>query len=260
MTDRINELRKQSLEATNTISAERAILVTDFYATGIDREVSVAVMRAMTLDYILSNKFICINDQELIVGERGPAPKATPTYPEINLHTIDDLEILDARKKVSFKVFEETKQVYREKIIPFWKGKSNRERIMRTMNQEWHDAYKAGIFTEFQEQRAPGHTVAGDKIYKKGMLDIIEDIHNSISSLDYSNDPFAYDKEEELKAMEIAARAIIQFANRHADKLTELAKTRYASHVTRYADLMEMARICRKVPTYAPETFHEALQ
>ncbi len=267
MTDRINTLREKSLKAINRISAERALLVTEFYETGIDREVSVPVMRAMTFEYILKHKQICINAGELIVGERGPAPKAVPTYPEITLHTLEDLQILNDRPKVSFKVDEETLETYKEKIIPFWKGKSNRDRIMRSLPQDWLDAYHAGIFTEFQEQRAPGHTVAGNKIYYKGMLDLIDDIHHSMSRLDFFNDPQAYEKQEELRAMEIASRAMIMFANRCADYLeTEADKilnNKNSSDVGQWSsaeELLHLAGICRHVPAHAPRTFHEALQ
>ena len=191
MTDLIKRLRNQSLNAVNRLSAERALLITEFYQSGIDREVSVPVMRAMALEYILNNKKLCYNDRELIVGERGPAPKACPTYPEITLHSLDDLHILNTRKKVSYQVDEETRKIYEEKIIPFWKERSNRDRIMRSMPQEWLDSYNAGIFTEFQEQRAPGHTVLGDKIYRFGMRDIIDQIRDVRSIVDWINDPQA---------------------------------------------------------------------
>ena len=258
MNDRIKKLRDQSLNAINRLDAERALLVTNFYKSGIDSKVSTPVMRALTLNHILVNKFICINEDELIVGERGPAPKATPTYPEINLHSLEDLEILDSRHKVSFKVDEETKRIYREEIIPFWKGKSNRERIMRSMAPEWIEAYNAGIFTEFQEQRAPGHTVCGNKIYHKGMLDLMKEVRDTATQIDWKNDPLASIRNEELKAMEIAANAIILFAHRHADKLEELSDE--PGNSQRKQELLEMATICRQVPAHAPRTFHEALQ
>lgn len=258
MNERIKKLRDQSLKAINRLSAERALLVTEFYKSGIGSGISVPLMRALTFNHILTNKFICILEDELIVGERGPAPKATPTYPEINLHSLEDLEILDKRKKVSFRVDEETKRIYREEIIPFWKGKSNRERIMRSMAPEWIEAYDAGIFTEFQEQRAPGHTVCGNKIYHKGMRDLIQEIQEAVTLTDRADDPLASGKKEELKAMEIAANAIILFAHRHADKLEELAKETGKSQ--RKQELLEMAEICRHVPENAPRTFHEALQ
>ena len=191
MNQRIKNLREQSLNAVNKISPERALLVTEFYKGNISSQVSIPVKRALTFEYILKNKSICINDGELIVGERGPAPKATPTYPEVCVHSLQDLEILDSRPKVSYKVNEETKNIYKEKIIPFWQGKTQRDKIFDAMDSEWLNAYRAGIFTEFLEQRAPGHTVLGDKIYKKGMLDIIDDIQQSLDSLDLINDPNA---------------------------------------------------------------------
>ncbi|MFH1159581.1 MAG: trans-4-hydroxy-L-proline dehydratase [bacterium] len=273
MTDRIKLLREQSVNAVPRISAERALLVTEFYQSGIEQEVSVPVMRALTLEHILKHKKICINEGELIVGERGPAPKACPTYPEITVHSLQDLEILDSRKKVSFKVDEETKKIYADKIIPFWSGKSTRDRIMHQMTPEWLDAYQAGVFTEFQEQRAPGHTVAGGKIYQMGMLDLIQQIQDArckirdtgigirdtrygIRDKGYRLEALA--KDEELKAMEIAANAIILFANRHADALE--SSSPLPSWGGAGGGVRELVRICRRVPAYAPETFHEALQ
>jgi pyruvate formate-lyase/glycerol dehydratase family glycyl radical enzyme len=258
MTDRIKQLRDKSLSAINCLNAERALLVTEFYKGAADKKVSIPVMRALSLKHILLNKFICINEDELIVGERGPAPKSTSTYPEINVHSLQDLEILDARSKVSFKVDEETRRIYKEEIIPFWEGKSNRDRIMKSMTTEWIESYNAGIFTEFQEQRAPGHTVCGNKIYRKGMLDMIQDIKDTVTLLDWKTDPQASEKSEELKAMEIAANAIISFANRYADKLEVLSKEAVSD--IKKDELSEMARICRQVPANAPTSFHEALQ
>ncbi|WP_243348179.1 trans-4-hydroxy-L-proline dehydratase [Parabacteroides sp. FAFU027] len=258
MTPRIEKLREQSLNAINSISAERGLLITEFYKNHIAFGDSIPVQRAKSFEYILANKTICINDLELIVGERGPAPKATPTYPEITVHSLQDLDILNTREKVWFRVDDETRKAFEETIIPFWKGKSNRDRIMQAMTGEWHDAYESGIFTEFMEQRAPGHTVAGYKIFQKGMIDIIADIEESMASLDWVNDPQAFDKMEELKGMKIVANAIMMFANRHADKLEELAKAE--KDEARKAELIEMACVCRRVPAHAPQTFHEVLQ
>ena len=184
MNDRIQKLRDQSLNAVNRISAERAILVTEFYQSALAQKVSIPVKRALAFKYILEKKKICINEGELIVGERGPEPKATPTYPEICLHSLQDLEILDQRPKVSFKSDAETKKVYKEKIIPFWQGKTHRDKIFKTLDQDWQEAYQAGIFTEFQEQRAPGHTTLGKKIYSQGMLDIKTDIAHAVGKYD----------------------------------------------------------------------------
>jgi len=176
MTDRVMRLREQSLNARETITAERAQLITQFYSDVEGQGLPAPVLRARAFEYILRHKAICINEGELIVGERGPAPKATPTYPEICLHSIHDLDILNSREKVSFNVDDEVKHIYMEEIIPFWGGRSNRNRIMESMTTEWLNAYGAGIFTEFQEQRAPGHTVLGYKMFRTGFLDLKKEI------------------------------------------------------------------------------------
>jgi pyruvate formate-lyase/glycerol dehydratase family glycyl radical enzyme len=258
MTERIIKLREASLNAVNRISAERGLLVTEFYRKNSPATDSIPVQRARAFEYILRHKSICINEGELIVGERGPAPKATPTYPEINLHSLKDLDILHRRKKVSFKVDEATRKAFGEVIIPYWTGKTNRDRIFSNMDDGWKGAYHAGVFTEFQEQRAPGHTVLGSKIYKKGMKDITGEIRAAAEGLDFLNDTRAYDKREELRAMEIAANALIMFAGRHALELDRLAASE--TDPGRKAELKRMAAICRKVPAEAPSTMHEALQ
>lgn len=258
MNERIKKLREQSLVAKPYLSLERATLLTEFYKQGYVERVSIPVARALAFKYILENKEICINPGELIVGERGPSPKATPTFPEICTHTLNDFDILNSREKISFQVTEEDKKVQKEMIIPFWSGRSIRERIFEEVDSEWKAAYQAGVFTEFMEQRAPGHTVLDDKIYRKGFIDFKDDITRSIKDLDFFNDPEAYDKREELKAMAIASDAIISFAKRHAQKLQELAQEE--SDQIRKVELLQMARICKRVPAHAPETFWEALQ
>jgi trans-4-hydroxy-L-proline dehydratase len=258
MTERINKLREASLNAVNRISAERALLVTAFYKSDLAQQVSVPVGRALALDHILTHKEIFIDTGELILGERGPAPKATPTYPEVCLHYTDDLEMLNSRPKVSYKVDEATMQAYREAIIPFWQGKTHRERVMANMDEQWLNAYNAGVFTEFQEQRAPGHTAGGKKVFAKGMCDIQQDIRQAVEKLDFFNDPEAYNKREVLKAMNIAAEAIIKFAGRHADALEMLAQKE--SDETRRRELLTAAAVCRRVPRHKPATFREALQ
>ncbi|MFH0756154.1 MAG: trans-4-hydroxy-L-proline dehydratase [Bacteroidota bacterium] len=258
MTERIERLRDASLHAVNRLSAERGLLVTAYYKGISPVHFSVPVERARCFAYILQHKSICINADELIVGERGPAPKATPTYPEINLHTLRDLDILDSREKVSFKVDRETRRAFKEVIIPYWSGRTNRERIFNNMDDHWKAAYDAGVFTEFQEQRAPGHTVLGNRIYNRGMKEIIEEIRTVLAGLDFLNDPRAYDRREELLAMEITANALIMFAERHAEELERLAVSE--PDPQRKTELARMAAICRKVPARAPTTLQEALQ
>ena len=258
MNERISRLRQKSLDAIETVSAERAILVTQFYSSKEAVGLSTPVLRAKNFEYLLNRKELFFDPDELIIGERGPAPKATPTYPEVCLHSMEDLDILDTRPKVSFKVSPEVKEIYKNLIIPFWQGKSNRERIMDNMSREWHLAYEAGIFTEFQEQRAPGHTALGYKGFKSGFNTYLEEIEISLATLDHFRDPYTVAKIEELLAMKISAQAMIGYAARYSELLKKHASEE--GNPDKKSEFLELVRICEKVPAQAPETFHEALQ
>ena len=257
MNDRVKRLREKSIEAVPELSMERAKLVTEAYKK-YEGTVSIPVLRALTFKYIMENKAICINDDELIVGERGPAPKATPTFPELCCHTMEDFQVINDREKTSFKVTPEAKETQRDEIIPYWKDRAIRTKIFKEMTKEWKDSYEAGIFTEFMEQRAPGHTVADGKIYKKGFADFKEDINEALTKLDFMNDPKAYDKQEELKAMSICCDGIMILAKRYAEKANELALEE--KDTKRKSELKKIAEVCLHVPAHAPRNFWEAIQ
>ena len=258
MTDRVARLRQQSLDAKPAISTERAELLTEFYRTHSELA-SAPVHRALAFRHLMERQTIYIGDGELIVGEKGPAPKATPTYPELCCHSLQDLDILDSREKIPFAVSPEARRVYEEAIIPFWQGRSMRDLLFRQMAPEWKEAYQAGVFTEFMEQRSPGHTVLDDKIYRRGMIDLKRDIDRALAALDYLRDPDAYARQEQLQAMQIAAGAIIRFAERHAERAREML--RFAQHDSqRRAELEQIAAVCSHVPANAPRNFWEAIQ
>jgi pyruvate formate-lyase/glycerol dehydratase family glycyl radical enzyme len=258
MNERVKKLRQQSVSIKPYISTERAELITDFYKRNLHLQHSQPVFRALAFKYIMENKTVCINDGELIVGERGHAPKATPTYPELCCHDMEDLRILNIRKKTSFDVSEDVKKIYEEEIIPYWSGKTLREKVFKSMDEKWHQAFDAGVFTEFMEQRAPGHAILDDKIYHQGMLDFKKTIAENRKKLDFLNDPRAWDKDQEYQAMEICADAAITFANRYAQKAHELAEAE--SDPERRTELEQIAEVCTHVPANAPRNFWEALQ
>ncbi len=257
MTERVARLRACSLETKPWLSLERARLLTEFYRTS-DAALSIPVRRALSLAYLMERKTIYIGSEELIVGERGPAPKGTPSYPELCCHSMEDLQILHTREKISYAVSDEARRIQAEDVIPYWRGGSMRDRIFAEMTPEWKDAYTAGIFTEFMEQRAPGHTVLGDVIYRKGLLELQADIDAALGRLDFYGDPRAWDKQQELKAMRIAADAVMRFAERHADLALRMADAEPGAE--RKAELARIADVCRRVPAHAPRDFHEALQ
>jgi pyruvate formate-lyase/glycerol dehydratase family glycyl radical enzyme len=257
MTPRTEALRRLSLATPPSISAERAVLLTRFYRAK-DGRFSVPVMRARAFLHLCEQKRIHLGEGELIVGERGPAPKAVPTFPELTCHSVEDLRILDSREKTSYRVAPEVIAAYERDVIPYWRGRSLRDRLFEALPPEWHACYEAGLFTEFMEQRAPGHTVLDDKIYRRGLLNFKADIAAAIDALDLHGDAEAWDKREQLRAMDIACDAVLLFAERHAERAEALAAGE--GDPARRAELETIASICRWVPAHAPRDFQEALQ
>ena len=257
MNPRIQRLRKLSVEAEPTISIERALHETAFYKENYGKY-PIPVLRAMNfLDHV-QKKTLYIGADELIVGERGPEPLAVPTYPELTCHSVEDFHVLNTRDMQPYYTSQEDIDTYAREVIPYWQGKTMRERIFSHVPTEWQAAYEAGLFTELQEQRAPGHTALDGKIYHTGMLDFKREIEASMAALDYLNDPDATDKAEELEAMLISCDAIILFAERHADLAEEMAVNE--SDEQRQAELLKIAEVCRWVPKNAPRNFREAIQ
>jgi len=257
MNERIRRLREESFSTKPSFSAERALLTTEFHEEWLGR-VSTPLLRAMNFRYLCQKKTIWIGEGELIVGERGPRPRAVSSFPELTCHSEEDLRILDSRPMTSYAVAEEERRVYRERVIPYWRGRSMRERAFAGIPEAWKALYEAGVFTEFMEQRAPGHTALDGKIYRKGMRVFREDIAKARAALDWSADPDCLAKDEELKAMDIACEAVVIFAERHAESAD--ARAAAERDPGRAAELRGIAEVCRRVPAEAPRNFHEALQ
>jgi formate C-acetyltransferase len=257
MNERIRRLRAESVNTPASISIERALIVTDFYRENLGKY-SIPMMRALNFMEICKRKEVYIGEDELIVGERGDRPKAVSTFPELTCHSVEDLEVLRTREQQNYQINDEDIQRYSAEVIPFWKGRTQRERIFSHVPEEWRLAYEAGLFTEFMEQRAPGHTCLDGKIYRKGMLDFKKEIEDQIQKLDYFCDHEATDKEEQLRAMAVSCDAIILLAERYAQSAER--KCLEELDPARKKELERIAEVCRRVPAHAPRTFHEAVQ
>ena len=257
MNDRIRRLRKLSVDARPSLSIERALHETAFYQQNLGKY-SMPVLRALNFLNHCEKKTLYLGDDELIVGERGPAPKVVPTFPELTCHSVEDFHVLNKRDQQRYTISEEDIDTYAREVIPYWQGKTIRERIFNHVPEEWLSAYQAGLFTEFMEQRAAGHTALDGQIYNKGMLDYKQQIAAEIDALDYLNDPEATDRFEELTAMAISCDAVIVFAERHAELAEQLAATEQDPQ--RLAELKKIAEVCRWVPANKPRNFHEAIQ
>ena len=257
MNPRIRRLRQESVETPATLTIERALIETAFYKENYGKY-PVPILRARNFYDICAKKALYIGPYELIVGERGPRPKAVPTFPELTCHSVEDLHVLDTRELQTYHISQEDIDTYQREVIPYWKGKTQRERIFGHVSKEWEEAYHAGVFTEFMEQRAAGHTAMDEKMYRTGLLDLKERIRARIEALDYINDPEATDKQQELEAMDISCDAAILLAERHAALAEKMAAAE--TDPVRRAELEKIASVCHRVPAHAPRDLWEAIQ
>ncbi|MBQ3631542.1 MAG: glycyl radical protein [Prevotella sp.] len=257
MNDRIRRLRQQNFDTPTTLSIERALIETAFYKENYGT-MPTPVLRARNFYEICKKKTIYIGPDELIVGERGPKPKAVPTFPELTCHSVEDLHTLNSRELQPYTISQQDIDTYEREVIPYWRRKTQRERIFNHVSQAWEEAYHAGVFTEFMEQRAAGHTAMDGKMYRIGLLDLKERIAEKIKALDYINDPEATDKQQELEAMAISCDAAILFAERHAELADRMAAKE--DNPQRKKELEKIADVCRWVPAHAPRDLWEAIQ
>lgn len=257
MNERIKKLRTQSVNTVPNIYMERAMLMTEAYKK-YEGSVSIPEMRALAFKYFMENKTLCINEGELIVGEKGDGPQAAPTFPELCCHTLEDMQIMNDRELICFKVTADDLKTQEEVIIPYWEKRSIRNKIINAMSDKWKACYGSGIFTEFMEQRGPGHTVGSENIYKKGFLDYKNEIKEAICKLDFLNDKEAFSKREQLNAMSISCDAIMILGERYAKYARDLASKE--TDERRKKDLLEIAENCEVVPAHAPKTYWQAIQ
>jgi formate C-acetyltransferase len=257
MNERIKRLRQANFDTPTTLSIERALIETEFYKEYYGT-MPVPILRAKNFYEICKKKTIYIGEDELIVGERGPMPKAVPTFPELTCHSVEDLHTLNERAQQPYLISQKDIDIYEQEVIPYWKGKTQRERIFGHVSKEWENAYHAGVFTEFMEQRAAGHTAMDGKMYQVGLLEVKERIEKRIAQLDFIYDPEATDKQQELEAMAISCDAAILFAERHAQMAEKMAKNE--TDEQRRMELEKIADVCRWVPAHAPRDFWEAIQ
>ena len=257
MNERIQKLRDISVNTPVHIDLERAKIETDFYKEN-DGKYSIPVMRAMTLKEYFSKKTLYLGDGELIVGEKGRDPQASPTFPELCCHSEEDMVVMSERELVSFKTTEEDRKLQREEIIPYWTGRSMREKILSRMTPEWHDCYEAGMFTEFMEQRGPGHTCGGEQVFTTGYMDYKEKIKKTMDELDYINDPEEVNNCEELMDMDISCDAVIILGERYHKLALEMAEKE--TDETRKTELLQIAANLEVVPAHKPQTYWQAIQ
>ena len=255
MNERVKRLRMKNLSQVPEICSERARIVTEAYKEY--RDLPPVLLRARTFEKLMREMTIWIADDELIVGNQATKPKGTPIFPEFSVDWIlQELDSFETRTSSRFLLSEENKAVLRE-VLPKWEGRTTKDRALSVIPQEAKAAMGSQAFLLSPLSCGLGHiSVDYRKLIDFGLEGVMDEIEGkracctALRAEDVERRAF-YD------ACLTVCRAMIVFAERFADLAQQMAADAGSG---RREELLEIARVCRKVPRCRAETFQEALQ
>lgn len=257
LTDRMKAFREEVLDEKPYIDAQRAVLATQVYRENQNQPR--VMVRAFMLQKILENMSIYIEDKTLIVGNQATKNKNAPIFPEYTMEfVLNELDLFKKRDGDVFYITEETKQQLRD-IAPFWENNNLRARGEALLPEEVSVFMETGVFgMEGKLNAGDAHLAVNyEKILAFGLKGYEERVKDLKAKLDLT-DPDSIDKNIFYKAVLIVIEAVHQFAQRYSKLAQELADREKDSK--RKAELLEISRICAKVPYEPATSFYEAVQ
>ena len=257
LTDRMKAFREEVLDEKPYIDAQRAVLATQVYRENQNQPR--VMVRAFMLQKILENMSIYIEDKTLIVGNQATKNKNAPIFPEYTMEfVLNELDLFEKRDGDVFYITEETKQQLRD-IAPFWENNNLRARGEALLPEEVSVFMETGVFgMEGKLNAGDAHLAVNyEKILAFGLKGYEERVKDLKAKLDLT-DPDSIDKNIFYKAVLIVIEAVHQFAQRYSKLAQELADKEKDSK--RKAELLEISRICAKVPYEPATSFYEAVQ
>ena len=257
LTDRMKAFREEVLDEKPYIDAQRAVLATQVYRENQNQPR--VMVRALMLQKILENMSIYIEDKTLIVGNQATKNKNAPIFPEYTMEfVLNELDLFEKRDGDVFYITEETKQQLKD-IAPFWENNNLRARGEALLPEEVSVFMETGVFgMEGKLNAGDAHLAVNyEKILAFGLKGYEERVKDLKAKLDLT-DPDSIDKNIFYKAVLIVIEVVHQFAQRYSKLAQELADKEKDSK--RKAELLEISRICAKVPYEPATSFYEAVQ
>ena len=256
--ERMERIRSTFMDTTPEICAERANLITQSYKETEGQPM--VKRRALALDKILSGMTIFIEEDEIIVGNHCSKPRGSAAFPEFSCQWLEEeLDRLAKRTADVFLISEETKETLRKDVFPYWKGKTNNEYASSLMKPEALEAHNALVYTVGNYfYNGVGHISANyGKVMQQGLNAVIAEAEAAKGKFDFA-DANQMKSLHFLESTILSNKAVIAFAERFAVEAERQASQ--TKNAERKAELVEIARICRKVPAHPAETFQEAIQ
>ena len=257
LTKRMNEFREEVLDEKPYIDAERAILATEAYKENLNQPR--VMVRAKMLEKVLDHMSIYIEDKSLLAGNQATKNRNAPIFPEYTMEFVmNELDQFEKRDGDVFYITEKTKEQLRE-IAPFWQNNNLRARGEALLPEEVSVFMETGVFgMEGKLNAGDAHLAVNyERILKDGLRGYEKRVKEYKASLDLT-DPESIDKYCFYNAVLIVLEAVRNFANRYSVHAKKLAEKELNQE--RKIELLEISRICSKVPYEPAETFREAVQ
>ena len=257
LTERMKEFREEVLDEKPYIDAQRAILATLAYKENLNQPR--VMVRAKMLEKVLDNMSIYIEDKSLLAGNQATKNRNAPIFPEYTMEFVmKELDQFEKRDGDVFYITEKTKEQLRE-IAPFWQNNNLRARGEALLPEEVRVFMETGVFgMEGKLNAGDAHLAVNyERILKDGLRGYEKRVKEYKASLDLT-DPESIDKYCFYNAVLIVLEAVRNFANRYSVLAKDLAEKELNQE--RKIELLEISRICSKVPYEPAETFREAVQ
>ena len=257
LTERMKEFREEVLDEKPYIDAQRAILATLAYKENLNQPR--VMVRAKMLEKVLDHMSIYIEDKSLLAGNQATKNRNAPIFPEYTMEFVmNELNQFEKRDGDVFYITEKTKEQLRE-IAPFWQNNNLRARGEALLPEEVHVFMETGVFgMEGKLNAGDAHLAVNyERILKDGLRGYEKRVKEYKATLDLT-DPESIDKYCFYNAVLIVLEAVRNFANRYSVLAKDLAEKELNQE--RKIELLEISRICSKVPYEPAETFQEAVQ
>lgn len=257
LTERMKEFREEVLDEKPYIDAQRAILATLAYKENLNQPR--VMVRAKMLEKVLDNMSIYIEDKSLLAGNQATKNRNAPIFPEYTMEFVmNELNQFEKRDGDVFYITEKTKEQLRE-IAPFWQNNNLRARGEALLPEEVRVFMETGVFgMEGKLNAGDAHLAVNyERILKDGLRGYEKRVKEYKATLDLT-DPESIDKYCFYNAVLIVLEAVRNFANRYSVLAQDLAEKELNQE--RKIELLEISRICSKVPYEPAETFREAVQ
>ena len=257
LTERMQAFREEVLDEKPYVDAERAIWATEAYRESLNQPR--VMVRALMLQKILEHMTIYIEDKSLLAGNQATKNRNAPVFPEYTLEFVmNELDLFEKRDGDVFYITEETKEQLRS-IAPFWENNNLRARGEALLPDEVSVFMETGLFgMEGKLNAGDAHLAVNyERLLKEGLRGYEAKARACKEALDLT-DPDSIDKNVFYKAVLIVIEAVRTFALRYSELAADLAARE--SDAARKAELLEMSRICAKVPYEPASNFREAVQ